>query len=69
MIPGIHPALEQELVDLNDRLDSNPTADREEWLPRFLLDLIEVSLLLFDLVTRIGLPTEHTFAVTFPLTI
>jgi hypothetical protein len=59
LIPGIYPALEQELVDLNIGRDANSSEDHKEWLPRVLLDFIEVSFLLFDLGTHIGLPTEH----------
>ena len=59
LIPGIYPALEQELVDLNAGFDSNSNGDHMEWLPRVLFDFIEVSFLLFDLDTLIGLPTEH----------
>ena len=58
LIPGIYPGLEHELVDLNVGLDSNSSG---EWLPRVLLDFIEVSLLPFDLRTYIGIATEHNF--------
>ena len=58
MIPGIYPALEQELVDFNTGRDASSGGDHtKEWLPRVLLDFIEVSFLLFDLGTHIGLPT------------
>ena len=59
MIPGIYPALEQELIDLNTGRDASSSGDRtKEWLPRVLLDFIEVSFLLFDLGTHISLPTR-----------
>jgi hypothetical protein len=54
LIPGIHPALEQELVDLHVGFDANFNG---EWLPQILLDFIEVSFLHFDIGTHIGLPT------------
>ena len=66
MIPGIYPALEQELVDLNTSRDSNSSGDHKEWLPRVLLDFIEVSFLFFDLGIHIG--RNITFAVTVPIT-
>lgn len=58
LIPGIYPALEQELVDLNTGLDPNSSGDHKEWLPRVLLDFIEVSFLLLDLGTHIELPAQ-----------
>jgi hypothetical protein len=64
-------SLKQELVtvDLNAGLDPNSSG---EWLPRVVLDFIEVSLLLFDLDTHIGLLDYRrniSFAVIVPLTI
>lgn len=68
LIPGIYPALEQELVDLIAGHNSNSSGDYKEWLPRVLLDFIEVSLLLSDLGTHIGLYRRKiTFAVTVSL--
>jgi hypothetical protein len=64
-IPGIYPALEQELVDLIGCHDSNSSGDYKEWLPRVLLDFIEVSLMPFHLGTHIG--RNITFAVTVSL--
>ena len=60
MIPGTYPALEQELDDLNAGLDTNSKGDHKQWLPRVLLDFIEVSFLHFELGTHIGPPTEHS---------
>lgn len=64
LIPGIYPAMEQELVDLNNGLDANSWGDHKEWLPRVLLDFIEVSLLLFDLGYTLDFCRNITFAFT-----
>ena len=61
LIPGTYPALEQEPVDLDDGLQVGANSGRDHKVPRFLLDFIEVSHLLFDLDTLIGLSTEHNF--------
>jgi hypothetical protein len=68
LIPGIHPALEQELVDLNVGLDPNSSGDYKEWLPRVLLDFIQVSFLLLILVPTLHYRWNITFAVTVPFT-
>ena len=64
LIPGIYPGLEQELVDLNAGLDPNSAGDHKEWLPRVLLDFIEVSLLFLTLVSTLDYRRNITFTVT-----
>jgi hypothetical protein len=65
-IPGIYPGLEQELVDLNARLDANSSGDHKEWLPQLLLDFIDVSFLILTLVFALDYLRNITFVVTVP---